>query len=149
MSMPAVLTAALGLAASTTDLRGGTVPNWLTYSGMVSGLAWYWATDGLRGAGFSLAGAAIGFVSLLVFFAVGGMGGGDVKLMAAFGALVGPSLIVQALIWMAVLGGIGAAGAVYWRGLRTRAGRSGTWRGEFIPYAPAISGGVWLTLLAS
>lgn len=149
MSTPGLLAAALGFAASATDLRGGTVPNWLTYAGVFCGLIWYGATDGLRGAGFSLSGAAVGFASLLVFFFLGGMGGGDVKLMAAFGALVGPGLIVQALIWIAVLGGIGAAGSVFWRVWRTRTRRSVMSQGEFIPYAPAISGGVWLTLLAS
>ncbi len=149
MSTPTALAAVLGFAASAADLRGGTVPNWLTYSGVFCGLMWYWATDGLRGAGFSLVGAAAGFASLLVFFLLGGMGGGDVKLMAAFGALVGPSVIVQALIWIAVLGGIGAAGSVFWRAWRSRTWSSGMSQREFIPYAPAISGGVWLTLLAS
>jgi prepilin peptidase CpaA len=149
MSMPAVLAAALGLAATVTDLRSGTVPNWLTSSGVLCGLVWYGAADGPRGAGFSLVGAVVGFVSLLVFFLLGGMGGGDVKLMAAFGALVGPGLIVQALIWSALLGAIGAAGSVFWRVRRNRTRRSGMTQGEFIPYAPAISGGVWLTLLAS
>lgn len=149
MSVPAIFAAVLGVAASTTDLRNRTVPNWLTCSGVLCGLLWYGATEGLRGAGFSLAGAAVGFVSLLVFFLWGGMGGGDVKLAAAFGALVGPVLIFQALIWIALLGGVGAAGVVFWRAWRNRMRQTGTAQGDFIPYAPAIVGGVWLTLWAS
>ena len=149
MSAPVILAAVLGFAASTTDLRNRTVPNWLTYSGVLSGLLWYGATEGLRGAGFSLAGAAVGFASLAVFFLMGGMGGGDVKLLAAFGALIGPGLIFQALLWIALLGGLGAAGSVLWHAWRNRMRRSGTAQGDFIPYAPAIVGGVWLTLWAS
>jgi prepilin peptidase CpaA len=132
-----------------TDLRNRTVPNWLTCAGVLCGLLWYGTTEGLRGAGFSLAGAAVGFASLLVFFFLGGMGGGDVKLMAAFGALVGPRLVFQALIWIALLGAVGAAGSVFWHVWRSRMRRSGKAQGDFIPYAPAIVGGVWFTLWAS
>lgn len=149
MNMPVFLAAVLGLAASATDLRDRTVPNWLTYSGVLCGLLWYGVTEGFRGAGFSLAGAAVGFASLLAFFLMGGMGGGDVKLLAAFGALVGPGLILHALIWIALLGGAVAAGSVYWRAWRNRTQQSETAQGDFIPYAPAIVGGVWLTIWAN
>ncbi|MBL0157199.1 MAG: prepilin peptidase [Bryobacterales bacterium] len=149
MSMPSILAAALGLAASVTDLRNRTVPNWLTCPAILCGLLWYGITGGLRGAGFSLAGAMVGFGSLLVFFLMGNMGGGDVKLLAAFGALVGPGLVFQALIWIALLGGVGAAATVFWRAWHSRAKQSGVAQGEYVPYAPAIVGGVWLTLWAS
>lgn len=145
MSMPVLLAALLGLAASTTDLRNRTVPNWLTYSAAICGLLWHAATDGARGAGFSLGGAALGFAPMLVLFFLGGLGGGDVKLLAAFGALIGPGMILRALIWVALLGGVGAAGSVYWHAWRER-WPSGAARGDSIPYAPAIAGGVWLTL---
>ncbi len=41
------------------------------------------------GALYALAGAAAGFAVFLIFYLLGGMGGGDVKLMAGFGALLG------------------------------------------------------------
>lgn len=149
MSMPAIFAVALGIAASATDLRDRTVPNWLTYSAVLLGLVWHSVTAGLRGVGFSLAGAAVGFAALLMFFLLGGMGGGDVKLLAAFGALIGPGLTFQALVWIAIFGGLGAAGSVFWHAWRSRKRQAGKARGDFIPYAPAIVGGVWLTLWAN
>ena len=149
MSLPVFLAGVLGLAASTTDLRGRTVPNWLTYSGVLCGLLWYGTTEGFRGAGFSLAGATVGFASLLAFFLMGGMGGGDVKLLAAFGALMGPGLILRALLWIALFGSAIAAVSVYGRAWRNRTQQSETAQGDFIPYAPAIVGGVWLTIWAN
>ncbi|HEY3443953.1 MAG TPA: A24 family peptidase [Paludibaculum sp.] len=149
MSIPAILAVGLGLAASATDLRNRTVPNRLTFSAVLGGLVWYGITGGLRGAVYSLAGAAVGFGSLLGFFLVGGMGGGDVKLLAASGASVGPELVFQALIWIALLGGAGAAVTVFWRVWRRRAKRAGVARGDCIPHAPAVVGGVWLSLWAS
>lgn len=149
MSVPAMFVAALGFAAATTDQRNRTVPNWLTFSSILCGLVWYGATDGLRGAGFSLAVASVAFASLLLAFLVGGMGGGDVKLLAAFGALLGPVLTIQALIWIALLGGKGAAGSIYRHAWRSRARQAEKSTGDSIPYAPAIVGGVWFTLWAN
>jgi len=82
------------VAAAVCDLSRGKVYNWLTYPAVVVGLAlaaargaaagdvWDGLTDGVLGFGF-------GFGVLFVAYVVGGMGGGDVKLMAAVGALVG------------------------------------------------------------
>lgn len=82
------------VAAAVCDLARGKVFNWLTYPAIAIGLglaalrgagdgnAWDGLTDGLLGFG-------LGFGVLLVAYLVGGMGGGDVKLMGAVGALVG------------------------------------------------------------
>jgi prepilin peptidase CpaA len=73
----------------------------------------------------------------LVFYLLGGMGGGDVKLMAGFGGLLGPSGILVATLFTGVVGGLLAAvGLVCNRKCRA------------IPYAPAIVLGSWLALLA-
>ena len=65
------------------------------------------------------------------------------------GALIGPGLIIQALIWIALLGGVGAAESVYWHAWRNRTRRSAMARSDSIPHAPSIVGGVWLTLWAN
>jgi prepilin signal peptidase PulO-like enzyme (type II secretory pathway) len=82
------------------------------------------------------AGTLVGFLILLPFHWWGAMGGGDVKLMAAYGALLGPSGILLAALFAAVLGGLSAAGTLLWKP-RTAA----------IPYAPAIVLGAWISLL--
>ena len=63
------------------------------------------------------------------------MGGGDVKLMAAFGALLGPSGILLAALLAAPIGGVMAAVAAAWKH-----------QARAIPYAPAIALGAWLAL---
>lgn len=133
MSMPAIFAAALGMDAPATDLRDRTEPSWLTCLAILCGLRWHGITGGLRGSGFSLAGTVMGFGSLLVFFLLGGMGGSDVNLLAAFGALVGSGSVFEALIWIALPGGVGAAATVFWRLRNGRARRSGAARGDYIP----------------
>ena len=73
------------------------VPNWLTLplvlSGWVLGLLHNFdvlvGSTGAGGIGASLAGTLLGFVLLVPVYAIGGMGGGDVKMQMGFGAWVG------------------------------------------------------------
>jgi Flp pilus assembly protein protease CpaA len=82
------------------------------------------------------AGALAGFLIFLLLHSMGGMGGGDVKLMACFGALLGPADILVAAVLAAIAGAVLALAAMLWRPRRVS-----------IPYAPAIVLGAWLTLL--
>ena len=133
---PAVLIATgLGVLAVVEDLRRRRVPNWLTAAGAAGGLACA-AWGGWHGLGIATAGTLVGFLILLPFHCCGAMGGGDVKLMAAYGALLGPSGILLAAMFAAVFGGLSAAGTLLWNP-RTAA----------IPYAPAIVLGAWVSLL--
>lgn len=95
----------LALAASWFDLRERRVPNWLTVSGLAVAL-FLRAPGGLGEVGLGLAGAAICFAVALPFFLVGGLGGGDVKLLTAVGAFLGPVQIWMALFVMAMAGGL-------------------------------------------
>src|SRR5262249_48436140 len=103
---------------------------------------------------YALGGAAAGFGVFLVFYLLGGMGGGDVKLMAGFGALLGASGILWAALWTAGVGGILAVlalmfkSALRWLGKakRVEEKQNGEEK-ESIPYAPAIALGVWLSLV--
>jgi len=133
---PAVCIAlSLGVAAAVEDLLWRRVSNWLTAGGVAGGLACA-AWGGWHGLGMAAAGTAVGFLILLPFHCWGAMGGGDVKLMAAFGALLGPSGILLAAGLAAVFGGLSAAAALL-RNPRTAA----------IPYAPAIVLGAWVSFL--
>jgi prepilin peptidase CpaA len=117
--LPFPLPAALGLLvvlAAISDARSRTVPNWLTVAGAVTGVALHSWLSGWGGLKVSLLGLGLGFLIFLPLFALRGMGGGDVKLMAAIGAMAGVSNTFVIFILTAVLGGLLALGMLLWRG---------------------------------
>jgi prepilin peptidase CpaA len=117
--MVGVLAAVL-VTAIWTDLRTSRIPNWLTFSAMGFALvehAWF---GGLHGLMFGILGLGVGLGLFFILFISGGIGAGDVKLMAAVGATLGlyGALITGFLTIMA--GGIYALGAmIYEWGLVT------------------------------
>ena len=90
------------LAAAATDICARKIPNALTVTAAVAGLLFHATTSGWGGVLTSLGGFVIGFSLLLAPFALGGGGGGDVKLLAALGAWLGPVKVI-----LAFCGGIG------------------------------------------
>jgi len=115
-----LLLLALLLAAAVYDVRFRRIPNWLTVSGVVLGLAVNWLI-GRPEAGilFALEGLAAGFCMYLVLYAIRAMGAGDVKLMAAVGALLGPSRWFGLFFVTAIVGGLMAFVLILTKG-RTR-----------------------------
>jgi prepilin peptidase CpaA len=111
------LALSLGLAAAVvTDVRTRRIPNWLT--------------GAIAGAGFGLAfggggvtplqatlGLALGLALMLPGHVIGATGAGDVKLMAAVGAFLGPSLVFRAFLYSALAGGVLALAVAARRGL--------------------------------
>ena len=83
---------AIALIASVSDLRTGLIPNWLTFPALVVALLLEASWGGLRGFVGALLGIVVCGLVPLVFHRLGAMGGGDVKLFAALGALGGPSM---------------------------------------------------------
>jgi len=109
-----LLLCALAIASvgAVKDFRGHRIPNWLTYSGLLVALlvrlglgGWTELRGGLLGMLFA------GGIFFLLFL-LGGMGGGDVKLMAAVGAWVGLAHVGILLIMSAIAGGLLAVGYV-------------------------------------
>jgi len=88
------------------DVRSRRIPNVLCLGGMVGGLVLNIVLGGVAGGLHSVAGLAAAIVLLLPAFAVGGIGGGDVKMMGALGALVGVPLVVAGLVCGMVTGGV-------------------------------------------
>jgi len=88
--LPFIGIAILMTIAVVIDVKTRRIPNWLTVSAAVAGLAYHVFTGGWEGLGFSLGGFAVGFGILLVLWLIGGGGGGDVKMMGAVGAWAGP-----------------------------------------------------------
>jgi prepilin peptidase CpaA len=92
----------IGLIACVFDVRTRRIPNALTLSAAAAGLLYHAATSGVTGVQLAGAGWLLGLLLLLPYFALGGMGGGDVKLMAALGAWLGP----WETFWLAMYAGI-------------------------------------------
>ena len=107
------------LIAAVTDLRSHTIPNWLTVPAMASGLLGHTLIDAQGGFLFSLKGSGLGLGLFLVFYLLGGMGAGDVKLLATVGSFVGPNGVLEAALMTALLGGVYSVAVMvqYW-GLR-------------------------------
>jgi len=82
------------------------VPNWITFPMVLSGLVYCTWTDGWAGLGFGLLGMVVGLLTLLPLYAVGGMGAGDVKLMAGIGAWLGATVTWYAFIATVVVGAV-------------------------------------------
>lgn len=163
VSMTALLILAVMLAIGVYgELKERRIPNWLTLSGMALGLLIGYL-HGMPAFWFSVGGLAIGFGFLFIFYVFGGLGGGDVKLMGAAGALMGFDLIKPALVYTAFIGAFMGILMVIWRkdfwarmagGLR----RLAFWRGKAgepaiaaspvaVPYGVAIAVGCLLAIL--
>ena len=95
------------------DLRERRVPNWLTFPFMAGGLAYHLAANGFTGLLFSVQGLALGIALLILFYAAGGMGAGDVKLMGAVGSVLGPVHVLYAFVYSALVGGIYSVVVLY------------------------------------
>lgn len=88
------------------DLRTRRIPNLLTLPALALGLLLAYCGWGSRGLLSSGLGAAVALVVLAGPFALGGIGGGDVKMMVAAGAFLGPRLVLYALSGGMLFGGI-------------------------------------------
>src|SRR5713101_8313019 len=107
-----VLLTVLLVTAMCTDLRSSRIPNWLTFPTMGFALVAHVWMDGLQGAIFSLLGLWAGLGLFLILYISGSIGAGDVKLMAAVGAILGPyGALLSGLLAMMV-GGLYALGAM-------------------------------------
>ena len=160
MTAQAWIAGVIGIAAIVDDLARRQISNWIPCSAFAAGLILQTLQSGWRGAGSALLGTVTGAAVFLIFYLLGGMGGGDVKLMAGFGAVLGAKQLLEAALWTAGCGGLMAVVVIaasqlrqLWTGRRahaTEGAASGPrirTRAESIPYAPAIAAGVWLSLV--
>lgn len=113
----ATLALAVGLAAIAgyTDWRARRIPNWLTVSGLILGIAVNIALGGWTGLKMSLLGAGLGLVLLLPFVFLRSLGAGDWKLAGALGACVGPPVLADLLMGSVFVAGIMALGLVIYK----------------------------------
>lgn len=110
-----ILAAAFALTAGITDLRWQKIPNWLTYPAVPIAILLHWMIAGNHAALLSLAGAALGLGILLPFVLLGGLGGGDWKLVGALGSFFGPQRLVPVLLLTLMINGIMAIALILWK----------------------------------
>jgi prepilin peptidase CpaA len=149
--------------AAREDIVRNRVSNNLNGAALLTALLLGVTAGGAEGLVNSAGGALAGCGALLPFYLLRGMGAGDVKLMAAAGAFLGPGAALLAAALSLIAGGVLALAYVAWRLVQPRAGGpaslvighalpSGTAaaisivRKERFPYAVAIAAGVAVTL---
>jgi prepilin peptidase CpaA len=103
-----ITTALVFMAASVyTDVRTQRIPNLLTVPFAFGGVLFHCAAAGfMEGGLYALKGLSLGCLLLIVPFALGGMGGGDVKCLGALGAWMGPQRVFWIFLYGAVAGGL-------------------------------------------
>jgi prepilin peptidase CpaA len=151
------LIGALGIAVNT-DLRKRRIPNAVTFPLLGLGFLLNAANSGGDGLLLSAQGALLGLAILLPFHVLRGLGAGDVKLMAAIGAMKGPEFVLYTFAWAAIFGGaLAMIGLLRSRRVGLAFTHLAYFRffprpdGTFIsagrlPYAPAIALGAALVL---
>jgi prepilin peptidase CpaA len=114
--LPLLVVAAAAGTAAAIDVRTRRVPNPLTAAIALIGVAIAAAGLGRVGVGLSLAGCLVGLVLMLPGYVIGATGGGDVKLLASLGTLLGPAPTLRAFVASAIAGGLIAVFVAYRRG---------------------------------
>ncbi len=106
----------LSLVMAAWDVHSRRIPNFLTCGGALAGILFQTLVSGWLGLGQALAGLALGLLLLLLPYALGGMGAGDVKALAALGAWLGPKGIFSVFCFMGLVGGLMSLGILLWNG---------------------------------
>jgi prepilin peptidase CpaA len=165
LSWPAASAALVVCTACWTDLRWRRIPNLLTFPALGLGLVYHAATGGWEGFFGALLGAAIAPALLALLHAGRGVGMGDLKLVAALGAVLGLSTGVLVVLVTAIAGGLLAGLRILMalKGVPVLLRRRGTMPAATeapgappaaplgaltIPYALAIAMGTFITLAA-
>jgi prepilin peptidase CpaA len=90
--------------AAAVDVRERRIPNWLTLSLLLAGLAQSWTWAHTVTPGQSFLGFLAGFGLAFAMFGLGALGGGDVKLLAGIGAWLGPTGVLMVFAAEALIG---------------------------------------------
>src|SRR5262245_7775298 len=96
----------IGAVACITDLRTRRIPNRSTFRASAAALLFHGVVSGPWGALWAVAGWTLGVALFFMPFALGGMGGGDVKLLGTLGAWLGASQTIWLALYTGVTGGI-------------------------------------------
>jgi prepilin peptidase CpaA len=101
-----IVVAGVALIAVGWDIATRRIPNALTLGAALAALVVHTWVGGWNGAGMALVGWAVGVALFFPVFALGGMGAGDVKLLGAVGAWLGPVAAVWVALYSGIAGGL-------------------------------------------
>jgi prepilin peptidase CpaA len=121
----------LALVAAVWDLKSRRIPNVLTFGGALAAVIVNAYVGGLSGGAWSVVGWIVGVAFFLPFFALGGMGAGDVKLLAALGAWLGPGPVVWVALFSMIAGGVLGVAVALAYGHLTQAFTNVLWMFQF------------------
>ncbi|MEJ2541401.1 MAG: prepilin peptidase [Gemmatimonadota bacterium] len=93
------------MVATVTDVRERRIPNWVTAGGALVGVLFAALPSGI-GLGASVLGLAVGLAVTLPVYAVGALGAGDAKLLAAVGAFMGAGSLLSVMLYAGLAGGL-------------------------------------------
>ncbi len=99
------------------EIRERRIPNWLTLGGIALGIGAGLIEGDIEGLKGSALGLAIAGGIFLPFCLLGVVGGGDMKLMAAVGAIVGWPMVLRVLCNTCIAGGLIAVAIMAWNGI--------------------------------
>jgi len=112
-----ILLGILVAVAAVFDIRSRRIPNWLVLAGIIAGLTWNVSSSpGWSGLGRAAAGLGLGFILYFPLYLLRARGAGDVKLLAAVGAITGPGNCFWIFFLTAILGGAIAMLLLMFRG---------------------------------
>jgi len=153
------------VTAAVTDVWKFRIPNWLTLPLLASGLLYHGVLEGTAGLATSGLGMLMGFALLLPLYVAGGMGAGDVKLLAGLGAWLKTTATLEILVFSCLLAGLYSLALLFGRranralehgvdsgpgGLRVEdVHRREDRRGRLIPFGAMMAGGLVLSLIWS
>jgi prepilin peptidase CpaA len=117
--MPGILQAALlvlVICAGIVDIKWRRMPNWMAITGLATGFVLNGYFGGVPGLRAAVLGASLGAALFICIYVSGGMGAGDVKLLAAVGAMVGPVSLMIIFVLTGIVGGVAALILLFFRG---------------------------------
>lgn len=97
-AVPLSVVGVVVLAAACTDVWGYRIPNALTIPLILAGMFYQTFVGETIGLSGSISGILVGILPFFALYAMGGMGAGDLKLMAGVGAWLGPWFTVHVII---------------------------------------------------
>jgi prepilin peptidase CpaA len=131
MTNPSFVTCSLivvvALIAMITDLRKGVIPNWLTLPLLAFAPLYFGIAAGVGGLGSSILGLCVCGLIPFLLFTRRAIGGGDVKLFAAIGAMAGVRSGIETELLSMIVVAIYSLGRLAWDGTLTRTLTNSIW----------------------